>query len=96
MRDDAGHDAKVCAQRRAAVEAELADAERYGANNDVGDTTRAVWQSHEIAVAAAFTEHDRVGQGGGAGGDVAGEVEAAQAVDPAGGVSGPAGYGVVD
>jgi len=52
------------------------------------------------AVAAALAEHQGVGQGGGAGGDMdggsAGEVEAAELEDPAAGVPGPAGDRVID
>lgn len=61
---------------------------------------RAVWQAVCVAVALALAEHDAICQSCRTRGDVhggaTGEVEPAELVDPAGGVPGPAGDGVVD
>lgn len=98
---EAGDDgADVHGEGGAAVEAEPADPEEDGADDDVGDVVRPPGHAGVVAVAGALAEHEGVGEGGGAGGDVdgaaAGEVEGAQLVEPAVGVPGPVGDGVVD
>lgn len=99
--DDAGHDGtKVGGQGAAAVEAEPADPEEHSPQNDVGDVVGAVGQAIDLVVAVALAEHERVGEGGGAGADVHGgaarKVETAHLERPAVAVPGPVGDGVVD
>jgi hypothetical protein len=101
MGDHARHDgAHVCREGRAAVEAEPADPEEDGAEHDVGDVVRTGRQAADVVVAPPLAQHDGVGEGSSAGGDVhrcaAGEVETSHFEGPAGGVPGPAGDGVVD
>jgi len=101
VRHYTSHDsAQIRAERAAAIEAEPADPQEDSANDYVGDVVRAVRQAVCVLVAVALAEHDAKCQGCRARGDVhrgaAGEVEPAQLVDPAGGVPGPAGDGVVD
>lgn len=81
VRHDAGHDgAHVGAEGAAAVEAEPADPEENGAQDDVGDVVGTVRQTVDLGVAGASSEHEGVGEGGGARGNVhgsaAGKVEA--------------------
>jgi hypothetical protein len=97
----ASHDsAEVGSEGRATVEAEPADPEEDGAKDDVGDVVRAVGKAINLAVAGALAEHQRVGEGSGAGGNVdgstTGEVETAHLERPALRVPGPVGNGVVD
>lgn len=99
--DEAGHDgADVHAQGGTTVEAEPADPEEDGADDDVCDAVGAVGQAVVLVVAGALAEHDAVGEGAGAGGDVdgaaSGEVVRGELEEPAVGVPGPVGDGVVD
>lgn len=98
---EAGHDsAEVHAQCRAAVEAEPADPEEDGADDDVCDAVRAVRQAAVLVVAGALAQHDAVGEGAGSRGHVdgtaAGKVVVGQLGEPAVCVPGPVGDGVVD
>lgn len=97
----AGHDgADVHGQGRAAVEAEPTDPEEDGAEDDVGDVVGSVGEAVVAAVPRALAEHEGVGERAGARRDVdgaaAGEVVAGQVEEPAVGVPGPVGDGVVD
>lgn len=101
MGDDTGHDGtQVSGEGTAAVEAEPADPEEHGTQDDVGDVMGPVGEAVDVVVAGALAEHQGVGQGGGARGDVdgrtAGEIETAELEGPAVGVPGPVGDGVVD
>lgn len=94
VRDDASHDgAHVGGERRAAVEAEPADPQEDGAEDDVGDVVRAVRQAGGLGVAGSLADHDGEGERGGTGRDVhrsaTGEVEASHLERPAVGVPGP-------
>lgn len=96
----AGHDgAEVHGQRGAAVEAEPADPEEDGAEDDVGHAVRAVWEALRLGVARSLAEHDAVRERAGARGDVhraaACEVVRGQLVQPAVCVPRPVGDGVV-
>ena len=97
----AGHDGtEVNTQGRATVKAEPANPQEDGADDDVGDVVGPPGHTGMLGVAGALAEHDGVGEGSGAGGDVngaaAGIVEGAQGEEPAVGVPGPVGDGVVD
>lgn len=99
--DETSHDgANVHAQGGTTVEAEPADPEEHGADDDVCDAVRAVGQAVVLVVAGALAEHDAVGEGAGARGDVdgaaSGEVVRGELEEPAVGVPGPVGDGVVD
>lgn len=94
VRHDAGHDGThVGRQGAAAVEAEPADPEEDGAQDDVGDVVGAVRQPVDLVVAGTLAEHERVGEGSSARADVnrgtTGEVEAAHLERPAVGIPGP-------
>lgn len=93
-----GHDrAQVGAEGGAAVEAEPAEPQEDGAEEDEGDVVRAEVEHHLLL---ALAEHKRVGEHGHAGGDLdgpaAGVVHDAVHEAPAVGIPGPAGDGVVD
>lgn len=99
--DEAGHDGtNVHAQSGTTVEAEPANPEEDGADDDVCDAVGAVGQAIVLVVAGALAEHDAVGEGAGARGDVdgaaSGEVVRGELEEPAVGVPGPVGDGVVD
>lgn len=101
MGNDTGHDGtQVSAERGTAVEAKPADPEEDGADDDVGDVVGPVGETVEIAVPAAFAEHDRVCKSRCPRRDVnrcaTREVEAAHFVDPPSRVPGPASDGVVN
>lgn len=101
MGDEAGHDgADVGSEGRATVEAEPADPQEHRAEDDVGDVVWAVGKTIGCAVSGALAEHEGVGKGGGAGGDVdwssTSEVETTHLEGPAVGVPGPAGNRIVD
>lgn len=99
--DDAGHDGtQVGGEGRAAVEAEPADPEEDGAEDDVRDVVGAERQAVQLRVASALAQHERVGESSSARRDVdggtTGEVQATQDEGPAIAVPGPVGDRVVD
>lgn len=101
MGDDAGRDgAQVGAEGRTAVEAEPADPEENGPDDDVGDVMRPIRKAMEVGVAASLAEHDRIRESGGPGRDMnrrsSGEIQPAHFVHPAGRVPRPAGNRIVN
>ncbi|CRK19747.1 hypothetical protein BN1708_000412 [Verticillium longisporum] len=90
---------QVGGQGRSGVEAEPADPEEDGADDNVGDIVGAIVELVR-AVATTLAEHHRVRESSGARGNVdggaAGKVEAAHAAGPTRRVPCPAGNGVVD
>lgn len=99
--DEAGHDgADVHAQGGTTVEAEPADPEEDGADDDVCDAVGAVREAVVLVVSGALAEHDAVGEGASTRGDVdgatSGEVVRGELEEPAVAVPGPVGDGVVD
>lgn len=91
---------EVHGEGRAAVEAEPADPQEDGPEDDVGDVVWAVGQAVVLVIAGALAEHQAVGQGAGSGGDVdgtaTGEIVAGEVREPAVAVPGPVGNGIVD
>lgn len=62
--DDAGHDgAQVSSEGRAAVEAEPANPQEHGSEDDVGHVVRSVRETGGLGVASSLAEHERVGEG---------------------------------
>jgi hypothetical protein len=99
--DDAGHDsAEVRGKSGTTVEAEPANPEENGSENDVGDVVGTVGETVNLAVAGALSEHQGVGESGGTGADVdwgtTGEIETAHDERPAIGVPGPVRNRVID
>jgi hypothetical protein len=97
----ARHDGtEVDTEGRATVEAEPANPQEDGADDDVGDVVGSPGHTGVLGVASALAEHDGVGKGSGAGGDMDGTatgiVEGAEGEEPAAGVPGPVGDGVID